>query len=80
MTVICTGKCARDGIASQKVTTADTEYFCKVYNPKDEHLLAGSCHSGQVVWWDTRAGGLNSVWLFELKILERNWQVGDPRL
>ena len=40
----------------KEVNIALTEHFCKVYNPKDEHLLAGSCHSGQVVWWDTRAG------------------------
>jgi hypothetical protein len=22
------------------------------YNPKDENLLAGACHGGQVLWWD----------------------------
>ena len=26
------------------------------YNPKDEHVLAGGCYSGQLAWWDVRTG------------------------
>ncbi|NXA04168.1 DYI3 protein, partial [Sapayoa aenigma] len=28
------------------------------YNPKDWHLLLGGCYNGQMVYWDTRKGGL----------------------
>ena len=26
------------------------------YSPKDPHLVAGGCYSGQLCWWDVRAG------------------------
>ncbi|NWR32835.1 DNAI2 protein, partial [Tachuris rubrigastra] len=28
------------------------------YNPKDWHHLLGGCYNGQIVYWDTRKGGL----------------------
>ena len=26
------------------------------YSPKDPHIIAGGCYSGQVCWWDVRSG------------------------
>ncbi|KAM6111115.1 dynein axonemal intermediate chain 2 [Pterocles gutturalis] len=31
---------------------------CLEYNPKDSHILLGGCYNGQMVYWDTRKGGL----------------------
>ncbi|XP_078257962.1 dynein axonemal intermediate chain 2 [Rhinoraja longicauda] len=31
--------------------------ICLEYNPKDSHILAGGCYSGQIGYWDTRKGG-----------------------
>ncbi|NXS62969.1 DNAI2 protein, partial [Brachypteracias leptosomus] len=28
------------------------------YSPKDSHVLLGGCYNGQMVYWDTRKGGL----------------------